>query len=567
MHAVLILLIFSVSVFAAGPASTLHIKVRMRDGARLCTNLFRPEPSGRYPVLLLRTAYRKTDQITPNLQSFIDNGYTVVVQDVRGRHHSEGDFQPLVQEQKDGEDTLDWIVKQPWSDGRIGMFGGSYNGIALWRAALSGHPALRAISPAVSGGDDYLDRFYSRGGAFKFGHRVLWVAENFKPNSWPRPDFDKIKRHLPLRTADQAFTGKILDFFQMALDHPSYDGYWSFLSTRRRVDRVRAAALITAGWYDNYAESDLEMFAALRDLGRQVRLVIGPWGHNLSPVMPEADFGPEAAQFLRPLEISWFDAFVKGESAAPPAGVRYFLMGANQWVDAPDWPPHTRDLRLFLHSKAAANSVGGGGELRDKALAKSAPDGYDYDPAHPVPTIGGAVCCNPRVFPWGPLDQRPVEGRQDVLVYTGPVLKGDVEVTGAVEAILHVASSAPDTDFTAKLIDVEPDGRAVLVTDGILRMRYRQGVDRTVKYQPGRVERIVIPMGVTARVFKAGHRIRLHISSSNYPRFDRNPNTGTAIADETRLRKARQTLYHDAARPSYLSLPVRFAGAGRRPLR
>lgn len=567
MLKLLVLILFALPGLAAGPASTLHVKVRMRDGVRLCTNFFRPAPQGRYPVVLLRTAYRKPDQLTPNLRSFVDHGYAVVVQDVRGRHHSQGEFQPLVQEQRDGEDALDWIAAQPWSDGRVGMFGGSYNGIAQWRAALSGHPALRAIAPAVSGGDDYLDRYYSRGGAFKFGHRVLWIAENFKPGSWPRPDFSKIERHLPLRTADRAFTGKTLEFFQMALDHPSYDGYWSFLSTRRRVDRVRAAALIMAGWYDNYAESDLEMFAALRDLGRPVRLVIGPWGHNLSPVMPEADFGPEAGEPLRPLEIAWFDAFVKKASAAPATGVRYFLMGANRWVEAPDWPPPTRDLHLFLHGSAPANTARGGGDLIHNAAKRSAPDGFEYDPANPVPTLGGAVCCNARVFPWGPLDQRPVEGRGDVLVYTSAVLKSDLEVTGTVEAVLHVASSAPDTDFAAKLIDVEPDGRAVLVSDGILRMRYRNGVDRPRDYQPGRVERVVVPMGITARVFKAGHRIRLHVSSSNYPRFDRNPNTGGPIADEIKLRKARQTVHHDAERPSYLSLPVRIAGSGRRSLR
>lgn len=561
----LILLCFALR--GAEPAVTLHVKVPMRDGTPLCTNVFRPAPQGRFPVLLLRTAYRKPDQVTPNLRPFIDSGYAVVVQDVRGRYHSGGEFQQFQQEQRDGEDAIGWVAKQLWSDGRVGMFGGSYNGIAQWRAALSRHPALKAITPAVSGGDEYLDRFYSRGGAFKFGHRLLWIAENFKPPSWPRPDFQKIIRHVPLRTADRAFTSRELDFFQAAMDHPSYDGYWASRSTRRQVDLVNAPALILSGWYDNYAESDLEMFNALHDLGRAVRLIMGPWGHNLSPDMPGADFGSNATYPTRQEEIWWFDAYVKQSALPPKSEVRYFLMGENEWRESPTWPPPAKPTDYYLFSREGANSIAGDGQLSLRPPRESSPDGFEYNPNHPVPTLGGAVCCNARVYPWGPMDQRPVEGRDDVLVYTSEVLKSDVEVTGAVDAVLHVSSSAPDTDFTAKLMDVSPDGTTRILCDGILRLRYRAGVDRPQSYLPGNVERIVVPMGVTANVFKAGHRIRLHVSSSNYPRFDRNPNTGRPIASDTQMRTARQTLYHDPAHPSSLRLPVRVAASGKRSLR
>ena len=554
------------AVAAPEPAATLHIKVAMRDGSRLCTNVFRPSPKGQFPVVLLRTAYRKADQLTPSLRQFVDAGYALVVQDVRGRYHSGGHFEPFLHEESDGEDTLNWITRQTWSDGRVGMFGGSYNGILQWRAALTRHPALKAIVPAVSGGDEYLDRYYSRGGAFKLGHRLLWIAENFKPSAWPRPDFERIKRHVPLRTADQALTGRILDFYQRALDHPAYDSYWAGLSTRRQVDRVDLPVLILGGWYDNYAESDLEMFAALRDLGRKVRAIIGPWGHDLSPQMPSADFGTTADSLRRLVEIAWFDAYVR--QTAPPAAnaVRYFAMGANEWRESPDWPPKSMRLLFYLDNRTGANSLSGDGRLSPSTPGRSRPDEFDYDPRNPVPTLGGAICCNARVFPWGPLDQRPAEQRRDVLVYTSDVLRSDLEVAGTVEAVLFVSSSAPDTDFTAKLVDIAPDGMARIISDGILRMRFRRGVDRSQFYRPGDVEKIVIQAGVTANVFRAGHRIRVDISSSNYPRFDRNPNTGGAVAGETAFRVARQKVYHDSSHPSHVSLPVIVAGPRNRPL-
>ena len=566
-HIALTLLLMSILTEPGSkPASTLHIKVGMRDGERLCTNVFRPSPTGQFPVVLLRTAYRKPDQLTPSLRQFVEAGYALVVQDVRGRYHSGGEFEPFLHEEEDGEDTLTWITRQTWSDDRIGMFGGSYSGISQWRVALSRHPALRAIIPVVSGGDEYLDRYYSRGGAFKLGHRLLWIAENFKPLSWPRPDFEKIKRHVPLRTADRAFTRKTLGFYQSALDHPAYDGYWASLSTRRQVDRVNVPVLIISGWYDNYAESDLGMFSALRDLGNKVRMIIGPWGHNLSSRMPNADFGPEADPPRRVAEIAWFDAHIRHTAPAPASGVRYFVMGANAWRESPDWPPKGRRQLLYLGSRSGANSLSGDGRLLLVVPRRSKPDEFEYDPRNPVPTLGGALCCNARLFPWGPLDQRPAEQRRDVLVYTSETLTTDIEVAGAVEVVLFVSSSAPDTDFTAKLVDVAPDGMARIICDGVLRMRFRGGVDRPLVYRPGTVEKIVVETGVTANVFRAGHRIRVDVASSNYPRFDRNPNTGRPVAAETVFRVASQKVHHDSAHPSHVSLPVSVAGSRNRPL-
>lgn len=528
----------------------LHVRVRMRDGVELCTNVFRPGGSGRIPALLVRTPYGKGSDLAAAYEPFVKAGYAVVVQDVRGRGHSEGSFRPLEQEENDGYDTLAWIGGQSWSNGRVGMVGASYLGIVQWKAALSGSPYLKAISPAVAGSDEFEDRFYSKGGAMKLGHRLSWLAANLRLPGLPQPKFEEYVRHLPLRTSDRAVAGREIDFWQAALHHPTYDDYWKAVSTRERIDQVKAPALIFAGWYDNFAENDLEAFRLLRRLGREARIVVGPWPHNVPSGFAGFDFEPEANLAIRRIQLQWFDRWLKGISqekrAESPS--RLFLMGANRWKEAQEWPPPAEPLRLYLWS---------GGRMAEKnPPRRSKPDSFLYDPRNPVPTMGGAVCCNPKIFPWGPMDQRPLEKRKDVLVYTTEPLREDLEVTGPVRAVLWVSTSAPDTDFTAKLIDVWPDGRAINLCDGILRLRYRHSLERMEAAKPGQVYRTTIEAGVTSNFFRKGHRIRLHISSSNFPRFDRNPNTGRAIADETELRTARQTVYHDAQWPSHLVLPV-----------
>ena len=550
-------LLLGTELWGFEPVVSMHVKVAMRDGVKLCANIYRPGVAGRVPVVLQRTPYGKVAELTTGMRAFVDRGYAVVTQDVRGRGDSEGDFHQYLQDGQDGEDTLSWVARQSWSDGRVGMFGGSYVGISQWRTALTGHPALRAIAPAVAGGDEYFDRFYTRGGAFRIAHRLRWIAENFKPRETPVVEFEKMVTYLPLRRADRFLTGKAVDFYQTAMAHPSYDEYWKGLSTKTRLEHVRAPALIQAGWYDVYAEGDLEMFSTMRALGRMARIIVGPWGHNLSPEMPEADFGKDATLPLRRLEIEWFDAFVKQSAAPPQPGVKYFVMGANQWRESPVWPPAGMELSpLYLHSKKGANSTNGDGVLEPKPQRAGKSSRYDYDPRRAVPTVGGATCCNAKVMAWGPLDQRGVEGRRDVLVFTGEVLREDLEVTGPVRVVLHVISSAPDTDFTAKLVDVAPDGRAKILCDGILRLRYRQGLEHEVQYRPAQVERITIPAGVTSNVFRVGHRVRLEVSSSNFPKYDRNMNTGRAQADEREMRVAHQEVRYGGKWASYIALPV-----------
>ncbi|HTT64361.1 MAG TPA: CocE/NonD family hydrolase [Bryobacteraceae bacterium] len=551
-------------VLSAAPdevSASLDVRVPMRDGVHLSANVFRPDAPRRYPTILVRTPYGKGAGLSSTYAPFVRNGYAVVVQDVRGRYASEGVFRPLEQEPADGDDTLNWIARQPWSDGKIGMLGGSYLGIVQWKVATLHNSHLKAMFPSVSGCDDYMDRFYSSGGAMKLGQRLLWMSENLRAPHF-HPDFGAFVLHLPLRTSDVAATGQTSDMYQEAIAHPADDSFWKSISVREQLDQIRVPVFSVGGWFDNFVESDLAAYEGLRKHSDVDRILIGPWPHNKN-VKLGVDFGPAANIPLRPIQMQWFDQFLKGRDTPllSEARVRVFLMGVNRWRDAEEWPPRARLERFYLRSRGHANTLAGDGRLdlrapADSSAAASAADRFVFDPQDPVPTAGGAVCCNPKVFPWGPTDQRAVERRRDVLVYTTAPLRRDVEVIGTVRVVLFAATSARDTDFTAKLVDVFPDGRAQNLTDGILRLRYRKSLEQPALARPGEICRLTIDAGVTGNVFLKGHRIRMEISSSNFPRFDRNPNTGGPVADAIELHKARQTIYHDARRPSYLLLPV-----------
>jgi putative CocE/NonD family hydrolase len=530
----------------------------MRDGVRLFANIFLPGEHGRVPAILIRTPYGKGEDLVPNWQALVDHGYAVMEQDVRGRYESEGIFQPLTQETADGEDTIEWMVRQPWSNGRIGMTGGSYLGIAQWKLATTGNPHLKAIFPVVSGDDDYRDRFYSTGGAMKIGNRLLWMSENLRVHGY-LPDFNRFVWHLPLRTADVAATGRVSEMYQEALAHPAFDGFWHGVSTREKLDKVRVPVFSIGGLYDNFLESDLEAFAALRKSSGMNHLIVGPWPHSMSSKFPGVEFGREASVPVRAISIQWFDQWLMGKDtpAASSAPLRIFVMGADKWLEAHNWPPEQAHTGMFyLESAGRANTLSGDGVLDERLPRRTAFDSFVFDPRDPVPTRGGSVCCNPKVFPWGPMDQRPVEKRKDVLVYTTRPLKREVEAVGPVKVVLYVATSGRDTDFTAKLVDVFPDGYARNLTDGILRLRYRNSLEHPELAKPAEVYEVTIDAGVVSNVFLKGHRIRVEISSSNFPRFDRNPNTGGPIAEETHLTRVNQTVYHDPRHPSRVVMTI-----------
>jgi putative CocE/NonD family hydrolase len=556
--AIVLLLTCTTLAAAPKPVRVLHVRIPMRDGVRLAANVFLPQEHGRLPVILERTPYGKAASITTNYQAFVDRGYAVVVQDVRGRYESEGVFDSLRHEAPDGDDTLNWIARQPWSDGKVGMIGGSYRGIVQWKAALTNNPHLRAIFPVVSGYDDYRDRFYSTGGAVKLGHRLLWMSENLRAPGY-HPDFEKFVLHLPLRTSDAAATGWQSEMYRSVMAHPTYDLFWRAFSVKEQLQKIRVPVFAVGGWYDNYVQSDLEAYATLHKTSGLNRVLIGPWPHNMSYTFAGTDFGPQSQVPIRELQLEWFDQWLMGKDSRllsqPP--VKIFVMGSNRWLEEREWPPAQAKAQYFyLEGSGHANTLDGDGVLDEFGPHRPAEDHFVFDPHDPVPTRGGSVCCNPKYFPWGPMDQRAVEKRQDVLVYSTKPLKQDTEVVGPVQVVLFVSTSARDTDFTAKLVDVSPDGYARNLTDGILRLRYRNSLERPEAAKPGEVYRITVDAGVTGNVFLKGHRIRVEISSSNFPRFDRNPNTGGNIADETRLTKARQTVYHDRAHPSYVVLMI-----------
>ncbi len=543
-----------------GSLELLGVPVPMRDGVHLAADVFLPRATGRWPTVLFRTPYNRKGPPSRNYRGFLRHGYAVVIEDVRGRYASQGVFGTIEQEGPDGNDTINWVAEQPWSNTRVAMAGASYLGMATWWAAVEENPHLFAIAPLFSGDDEYLDRFYSTGGALQLGHRLLWLAENLTPPSHVRPLFASYINHLPLRTADLVATGIKLPVWRTALDHPSYDAYWSGHSIRYRTRQIDVPVLSMGGWFDTYAESDLDMFSRLSAAHKKIETWIGPWGHNPSLHFPTENFGPEAIIPIRATQAEWFDYWLHKNSTGInlrlPA-LHLFVMGPNVWREEHEWPlARTRYVPFYLSSGGHANSSAGDGGLYRRPVRKAQPDLFTYDPKTPVPTVGGAICCEPKILPPGPLEQSAVEKRPDVLVYTSGPLNEDVEVTGPVRALLYVSTSANDTDFTAKLIDVQTDGRAFAVCDGIQRLRYRLSLDKPVFVKRNSAYQITIDTGVTSYVFASGHRIRLEVSSSNFPRFDRNLNSSAPNADVTKTIKARQTVFHDRNYPSALILPV-----------
>jgi putative CocE/NonD family hydrolase len=557
----------------------LDVPAPMRDGVTLRANVYRP-PEGRWPVLLTRLPYGKDIGVGSSALDPVQaarRGYVVIVQDTRGRFASEGDWQPFETEAEDGYDTIAWAAGLPYADGQVGMFGVSYLGFTQWAAAVQQPPALKAMAPRVTW-SDALNGFGFRGGALELGTQAMWGLQM---------GFDQLVRQ---HRADPPALGAAFWSLAREVDLLGTEGYASlplndFAPLRRQPmlprffqqvqqpmdrelldpvtiagkhERVHVPTLNVGGWYDIFLGDTIANYQAMRALGRPTRLVIGPWTHVDTRVpVGELNFGfGSQASFINlqydmeRLQLRWFDHWLKGVDTGmlsePP--IKLFVMGANVWRDETEWPlQRAAPTRYYLRA---------GGELSTHPPGTEAPDRYAYDPANPVPTHGGALLMAPE-FPAGPRDQRSVEARSDVLVYSTPVLERDMEVTGPVTVELWASSSAPDTDFVARLVDVYPDGRSYNLTDGILRARYRRGLDPQL-LQPGAPERFEIDLWATSNVFRAGHRVRLHITSSNFPRWDRNPNTGNTFGADTAadLRVAEQTILHDAEHPSFVLLPV-----------
>jgi putative CocE/NonD family hydrolase len=552
------------------------VKVPMRDGTLLDAMVWRPAAEGRYPALVERVAYELVGRARANGEYYAGHGYVVVAQNVRGTYASEGQYTLMLDdgwgERQDGYDTIEWAARQSWSNGRVGMFDGSYSGSTQYLVAPTRPPHLGALFVRQSTGDLYHD-WHFRGGAHQLGFMRSWTVGSILapqlgrkagPLSEPSTrlrveralaEVDDSFRQLPLKSWPPL--AGLADWYRDVLDHPDDGPYWHPVTMSRVVDEVDTPILHLGSWFDVFLAGTLRAFSGIRAHGRSAacresqRLIVGPWIHGPANVrerqVGDVDFGPEAPFDLHTWRLRWYDHWLKGTENGILDGpaVRLFLMGTNRWLGLQEWPPAEASHRpLYLGGGA---EPGRGRLTFDPPPADDAPDRFAYDPDAPVPSLVSGLQT------W-PLDQRPIEDR--VLSYTSEPLEHDLHVVGPVKAVLHAASSAPDTDWVVRLCDVWPDGRSISVCDGILRARYRESFERPSPLEPGRVYRFEVDLRATAQTFRAGHRLRVHVTSSDFPRYDRSLNTGGPFGEEAGGQVATNTIFHDRPRPSHLLLPV-----------
>ena len=565
------------------------VAATMRDGVVLRADVYRPRIDHPVPVILMRTQYGKAGAQTDPARYqppdwFASHCYLVVVQDVRGQGSSDGVFSEFTNDMADGYDSVEWAAALPGSDGNVGMYGSSYVGATQWLAAVTTPPHLKTIVPANTA-SDYYDGWTYEGGEFRLAFLLPWAIEDIAttaavnrhdqpaleqlqaaaadPTRWL--NFRPFKDLPPMQPQNPAVAPWYFDWIR----HWTRDDFWRRVSIRDRYPAVQVPVLHVEGWYDAFLAGGIENFTGMTarggtDLARtNQRLVIGPWDHvawgrpDSEPAPLLKDIGPVGNSPINELQLAWFDHFLKGRDngVAGAPRVDYFLMGANVWKTAPSWPlPQTQWTNWYL--SGAGGIVDRAGQLTAQPPGPQPPDSYTYDPQYPAPSLGGHSCCGALTGPQGPYDQTPVEQRSDVLVYSSAPLDRDTEVTGPVTVTLWAQSSATDTDFTAKLIAVAPDGRAVNLNNGILRTSFRDSLADPTPITPGRPYEYHIQVWPTSYQFRAGDRIRLEISSSDYPQFAPNPNTGAPFGQDTATRLAAQTILHDPDHPSSVTLPI-----------
>ena len=553
------------------------VEARMRDNTVLRADIYRPDAPGTFPVLLERTPYDKRGSVDFGLKAAA-RGFVVIVQDVRGRYNSEGEWYPFKHESDDGYDTVEWAARLPYSSGKVGMFGGSYVGATQMLAAIAHPPHLGGIFPVVTA-SNYHDGWTYQGGAFEQWFNESWTSglalDTYRRHMDASVNARQYENVLPL-TSYPLFNSSLLaplmsldrlaPYFLDWLSHPDYDSYWKRWSIEQHYADIQAPAFVVAAWYDIFQGGSLRNYLGItqhggsEDARRKSHLLVEIGGHaGGGPKIGEVDFGKESVIDEDSLILRWYSWLFKGEAngLGEEKPVRYFSMGRNAWQDAANWPPSgATQVAYYLHSTGGANSAAGNGTLSAAKPAEESADRIIYDPASPVPTTGGPLCCDGAHLPPGAVDQRQVESRPDVLVYTTAAFERDYDVTGPVGLDLFASSSAVDTDFTAKLVDVSPDGFARNLTEGILRARYRDSQEHPQLVQPGTLYRLRIDLWSTSNVFLAGHKLRLEVSSSNFPRFDRNLNNGQQAANSSALVKAENTVWHDRDRPSALMVSV-----------
>ncbi len=548
----------------------------MRDGVELSADVYRPRCGTTFPAIVTRTPYESGRDVFIELGVWwSQRGYAFVVQDCRGRFESGGVFHAYFPDIDDGVDTISWVADQPWCNGKIGSWGRSYGGLTQWLSAPQ-QKHLTCMAPHVICDDFFGDCHYV-GGAFQLllslGAAAIWetnLATVIGSQAGRLFQNRKFWSHLPLIELDELAIGRRIPYWREWLEHPTYDEYWRKCDTVGRHAEIELPVFQQCGWFDPYTGSGFRNFKAMTGDSRAAtrqRILVGPWSHEVpdSAQMGDLDFGPESLLDVREEELRWFDWQLKGAPGGmadePP--IRIFVSGINQWRFASEWPiPDTNFDPYYLHSRGRAGSQVDDGRLNREPPGNEPPDRFVYDPQEPVPTKGGNLSVRlmtqhaEEPLEGGPVDQRSIEGRRDVLVYTSPPLSEQLVVIGPAHVVLYAESSARDTDFTARVTDLFPDGRSVVLTEGILRARYRHSFSKTELLAPNVVEQFCLRLCPLSHVFLPGHCVRLDISSSNFPRFSRNLNTGECVATGTQMQTATQTVLHNADCASHLVLPI-----------
>lgn len=577
------------------------VPMQTRDGVTLYADIVRPDAPGRFPVLLSRTPYGKAGSTDPNGPNtfFARYGYVSVTQDCRGRWASEGDYDTIFQEAPDGYDAVEWAARLPWSNGRVGTTGQSYLGLTQYLIACNDPmpPSLQAMAPVSASSDHHQSWIYHTGGASLWGWLVPYAIFKGRNTLRRAGRDDLVERvasyidgahammrktrfglnftvpltgewfsHLPISDWSDLLA-ETAPYFAEHIAHADDGEYWYRANVNRHAASVTVPMLHVTSWYDIFAEGGPTAYQSVKARSEHPaarngqRLIVGPWGHLLPYSVAstkgagDIDFGDEALIDLNQTLLRWFDHWLKdidnGIMDEPPVSV--FTLGENRWQSLPDWPPPAmRPVRWYLHSEGHAASVHGDGTLSMVPPGEELADGFVYDPADPVPTLGG----NNLIIDMGVQDQRPVEERADVLVFTSEPLTQPLEITGPVTVTLWAASDVVDTDFTAKLVDVRPDGYAMNLLDGMIRARYRDSASDPKMMEPGEPYCFQIDLWATSNLFLPGHRIRLEVSSSNFPRFDRNLNTGAAFGEGAVGVAAHQRVFHQGDQASFVTLPV-----------
>lgn len=553
-----------------------NVSAETRDGTELQADIYRPGGDGPWPVILMRLPYEK-EHAENNFGTYVHpswyarHGYMVVAQDTRGRYRSDGEFDPFHYEEEDGHDTVQWAAELPGSNGDVAMYGFSYSGATQLQAAVQQPDALETICPAITSGDFYKGWAY-RGGAFALAFNASWSRFLAIDTAQQQEDDEAMQAraaefeegeygYLPLE--DFPGLDDLAPYFYDWIEHDSYDDFWQELSILDRYDQLDFPALHIGGWYDIFLDGTLRNYRRMREeTDKPQKLIVGPWWHMpWSPMVGERDFGEEAQNQIDHEQLKWYDYWLKNEDNGyldgPP--VKLFVMGDNEWRTEEEWPlPRAEETRFYFHSVDRANSINGDGWLSTDKPGDESPDVYTYDPRNPTLSRGGRSCCYYEVAPMGPADQSENWMWNDILIYRTDPLDDPIEVTGPVSVTLYASSSAEDTDFVVKLVDIHPDGRVINVAEGILRARYRNSLEDPEPLEPSEVYELTIDLAATSNVFKGDHQIGVQIASSDFPQYDRNPNTGQSLGEYTAIdfTTATQTIFHDNSQPSHITLPI-----------